>query len=166
MSKWARLQERRIGSAIFVVHFAMCCTVHYENRSIVALHSFRPKLCSVKCIVQCTLPCPLHRRDKRIFPDTKLLFCSKFPSVLHQWWKYLKHLALSSRVHIDQNNGCSNNLELIEDHTNSLVAVDAVRVVLHQFNPVEPYFQLSPVRGPELSAWRFSAWALYPRQAG
>ena len=82
------------------------------------------------------------RRDKRLFPDTKLLFFSKFSSVLHRWWKYLKHLALSSRVHIDQNGGCSNNLELVEDHTDSLVAVEAVRVVLHQFEPVRPYFQV------------------------
>ena len=83
-----------------------------------------------------TLPCPLHRRDKRIIPDTKLLFCSKFPSVLHQWWKYLKPLDLSSRVHIVQEGGCSNNLELIKDHTNSLVAVEAARVVLRRLEPV------------------------------
>ena len=57
-----------------------------------------------------------------------------------QWWKYLKHLALSRRVHIDQNGGGSNNLELIEVHTDSLVAVEAVKVVLHQFEPVRPYF--------------------------
>ena len=94
-----------------------------------------------------TLPCPLHSRDKRIFPDTKLLFCSQYPSVLHQWWKYLKHLALSSRVHIDQNGGCSNNLELIEDHTDSLVAVEAVRVVLHQLGLVFWWFRPSPMPG-------------------
>ena len=53
---------------------------------------------------------------------------------------YLMHLALSRRVHIDQNGGGSNNLELIEVHTDSLVAVEAVKVVLHQFEPVRPYF--------------------------
>ena len=47
--------------------------------------------------------------------------------------------ALSRRVHIDQNGGGSNNLELIEVHTDSLVAVEAVKVVLHQFEPVRPY---------------------------
>ena len=31
-----------------------CGAVHYVFRSIVALHSFRLKLCSVKCIVQCS----------------------------------------------------------------------------------------------------------------
>ena len=39
-----------------------------------------------------------------------------------------------------QDGGCSNNLELIEDHTNSLVSVEAARVVLHQFAAVKPYF--------------------------
>ena len=39
-----------------------------------------------------------------------------------------------------EDGGCSNNLELIEDHTNSLVAVEAARVVLHQFAAVKPYF--------------------------
>ena len=87
------------------------------------------------------------RRDKRLFPDTKLLFFSKFSSVLHRWWKYLKHLALSSRVHIDQNGGCSNNLELVEDHTDSLVAVEAVRVVLHQLGLVFWLFRPSPMPG-------------------
>ena len=48
--------------------------------------------------------------------------------------------ALSRRVHIDQNGGGSNNLELIEVQTDSLVAVEAVKVVLHQFEPVRPYF--------------------------
>ena len=41
---------------------------------------------------------------------------------------------------------CSNNLELIEDHTNSLVSVEAARVVLHQFAPVKPYFHLVSAR--------------------
>ncbi len=58
------------------------------------------------------------------------------PPVLHQWWKYLKPLDLSSRVHIVQEGGCSNNLELIKDHTNSLVAVEAARVVLRRLEPV------------------------------
>ena len=31
-----------------------CSTVHYVFRLIVALHSFRLKLCSDKCIVQCS----------------------------------------------------------------------------------------------------------------
>ena len=48
--------------------------------------------------------------------------------------------ALSRRVHIDQNGGGSYNLELIEVHTDSLVAVEAVKVVLNQFEPVRPYF--------------------------
>ena len=39
-----------------------------------------------------------------------------------------------------QDGGCSNNLELIEDHTNSLVSVEAARVVLHQFAAAKPYF--------------------------
>ena len=39
-----------------------------------------------------------------------------------------------------EDGGCSNNLELIEDHTHSLVAVEAARVVLHQFAAVKPYF--------------------------
>ena len=30
-----------------------------------------------------------------------------------------------------EDGGCSNNLELIEDHTNSLVSVEAARIVLH-----------------------------------
>ena len=100
------------------------------------------------------------RRDKRLFPDTKLLFFSKFSSVLHRWWKYLKHPALSSRVHIDQNGGCSNNLELVEDHTDSLVAVEAVMVVLHQFEPVRPYFQ---VVSAQSDAWKYPR-RLYPRR--
>ena len=45
-----------------------------------------------------------------------------------------------------QEGGCSNNLELIEDHTNSLVSVEAARVVLHQFAPVKPYFHLVSAR--------------------
>ena len=48
----------------------------------------------------------------------------------------------SPLVHIDQNDGFSNNLELVENHTDSLVAVEAVMVVLHQFEPVRPYFQV------------------------
>ena len=39
-----------------------------------------------------------------------------------------------------QDGGCSNNLELIEEHTNSLVFVEAARVVLHQFAAVKHYF--------------------------
>ena len=58
------------------------------------------------------------------------------PPVLHQWWKYLKLLDLLSSVHIVQEGGCSNNLELIKDHTNSLVAVEAARVVLRRLEPV------------------------------
>ena len=54
-----------------------------------------------------------------------------------------------------QDGGCSNNLELIEDHTNSLVAVEAVRVVLHQFEPVKPYFLLVLAQS--------EAWS-YPRR--
>ena len=38
-----------------------------------------------------------------------------------------------------EDSGCSINLEPIEDHTDSCVAVEAARVVLHQFEPVKPY---------------------------
>ena len=66
----------------------------------------------------------------------------------------------SPLVHIDQNGGCSNNLELVEDHTDSLVAVEAVRVVLHQFEPVRPYFQ---VVSAQSDAWKYPR-RLYPRR--
>ena len=68
--------------------------------------------------------------------DSREVTTDQPPPVLHQWWKYLKPLDLSSRVHIVQEGGCSNNLELIKDHTNSLVAVEAARVVLRRLEPV------------------------------
>ena len=57
--------------------------------------TYRCKWCTVLySAVQCTLPCPAQvRRDKHLFPDTKILFFFQISLILHQWWKYLKHLA-------------------------------------------------------------------------
>ena len=48
---------------MFGEQFILYCAVHYVFRSIVALHDFRLKLCSVKCLVQClvnSVLCSFH----------------------------------------------------------------------------------------------------------
>ena len=48
----------------------------------------------------------------------------------------------TGHVHIDQDGGVSINIDLFENHINALVTVETVRVVLRQFEPVLPYFEM------------------------